>query len=505
MKVRLLTLLAKLYPMAKRGLYNFKGGVFPSYNKGMSAQHPIHETLIPTQLVLPLQQHVGVEAEAIVKIGERVLKNQLIADAPKGLSAPIHAPTSGTIVAIEPRVLPHPSGLAGVCIVLEPDGKDEAIENSLQVDGTPPKSPETLKDIVYRAGIVGMGGAGFPTFAKIPNEKGKIHTLLMNGAECEPFITCDDLLMQTEADQVVKGAVIVGEALGCERIICGIEDNKPKAIKKMRKAAKNTLVEIQVVPTVYPMGGQKQLTQQLTGVEVPAHAHAVDIGILMMNVATFAAIYQAVTFGNPLVSRLVTVSGTGLQHPFNIQALIGTAFQELAELADPKKPLDYPLVQGGPMMGFEMASNQVPVIKTTNCILANPKEQVEAIMPCIRCGECMDACPVHLLPQQLYWHARSHEFDKVEKLHVFDCIECGCCSFVCPSHIPLVQYYRFAKSEIKKNAQEQALAQQAKQRHEAKLAREERIKREREERIRAKKEAVKQKAAESATPSESED
>ncbi len=490
-----LRLLAKLYPMAKRGLYRFHGGVFPRYNKSMSLRHPLKPVYIPKTLVLPLQQHVGVVTEAQVQVGDRVLKNQLLADTEKGLAAPIHAPTSGTIAAIEDRVLPHASGLNGQCLVIETDGQDEAIDNALQVDGSRPQTPDELKALVHRAGIVGMGGAGFPTFAKIPSQRGQIQYLLINGAECEPFITCDDVLMQTQPKNIIQGALMLAEALGVERIICGIEDNKAQAIQAMQNAAKGTDVEIETVATVYPMGSQVQLTQELTGVELPANTHAVDAGILMMNVATFAAIHDAVTHGNPLISRLVTVSGEGLQDPFNIEALLGSSFEELAQLAQPKQPLNYPLIQGGPMMGTAMKSNQVPVIKTTNCILANPPQPMEEALPCIRCGECMDACPVNLLPQQMYWHSRSHEFDKVEKLKVFDCIECGCCSFVCPSQIPLVQYYRFAKSEIKKIKQEEQAAELAKQRHEFKLARLEREKQERDARLKAKKEAVKKKAA----------
>ncbi len=461
----------------------------------MSLRHPLKPVYIPKTLVLPLQQHVGVVTEAQVQVGDRVLKNQLLADTEKGLAAPIHAPTSGTITAIEDRVLPHASGLNGQCLVIETDGQDESIDNALQVDGSRPQTPDELKALVHRAGIVGMGGAGFPTFAKIPSQRGQIQYLLINGAECEPFITCDDVLMQTQPENIIQGALMVAEALGVEQIICGIEDNKAQAIQAMQKAANGTDVQIETVATVYPMGSQVQLTQELTGVELPANTHAVDAGILMMNVATFAAIHDAVTHGNPLISRLVTVSGEGLQEPFNIEALLGSSFEELAQLAQPKRPVDYPLIQGGPMMGIAMKSNQVPVIKTTNCILANPPQPMEEALPCIRCGECMDACPVNLLPQQMYWHSRSHEFDKVEKLKVFDCIECGCCSFVCPSQIPLVQYYRFAKSEIKKIKQEEQAAELAKQRHEFKLARLEREKQERDARLKAKKEAVKKKAA----------
>ncbi len=505
--------LALIYPVAKRWLHRFHGGVFPQYNKSLSLRQPIRPAIIPERLILPLQQQVGQPAELLVEVGNYVKKNQLIAqshkDANKALVVPVHAPTSGYIEAIEPYALPHASGLKAMSIVIKPDYKDIAIDNVLKVTGKAPPTPQGIKDILFHAGIIGMGGAGFPTYAKLPKEKGKVHTLLINGAECEPFITCDDLLMQTKASEIIQGAVMVAEALGANKVLCGIESNKPEAIQAMQLAADGTLVEIHNVETVYPMGGQKQLIQELTGIEMPIKLHAVDLGLLMMNVATYAAIYRAITLGEPLTSRLVTVSGLGLNSPFNIQALIGTPFAVLANAAQPKTEINYPLVMGGPMMGFQVQDNQVPVIKTTNCILANPPEPVEMQMPCIRCGECMDACPVNLLPQQMYWHSQAHEFDKVEKLNVADCIECGCCSYVCPSHIPLVQYYRHAKSEIKVIHAEVKGIQVAKQRHDFRLARIEREKLERETRLQAKKDAVKKQAADklaasgdsSATPS----
>lgn len=491
--------IAPIYPQAKRWLHSFNGGVFPQYRKELSSRQPIRDPLIPERLIMPLQQQVGQPAELLVKVGDQVKKNQLIArsskDANKALVVPIHAPTSGIIEEIANYTLPHPSGLEDIAIIIKPDHLDEAIENALQVSGKTPDTPQKLKEILLKAGIVGMGGAGFPTYAKLPKEHAKIHTLLINGAECEPFITCDDLLMQTEADAIIQGALITANALGSTKILCGIESNKPLAVKAMKAAAQDTIIEIIEVQSVYPMGGQKQLTQELTGIEMPHKAHAVDIGLLMMNVATFAAIYKAVTLGEPLTSRLVSVTGLGLAKPFNIRALIGTPFDTLAKAAEPKTELNYPLVMGGPMMGFAVQNNQVPVIKTTNCILANPPEPAEMQMPCIRCGECMDACPINLLPQQMYWHSQAHEFDKVEKLNVFDCIECGCCSYVCPSHIPLVQYYRHAKSEIKEIHAEEKASELAKQRHEFKLARIEREKQEREARLKAKKDAVKKQAA----------
>ncbi len=495
---------SRVYPMARRWLKRFPGGVYPDYRKGLSARHPLQKAPLPDELILPLQQHVGAPAIPTVEPGQRVRKYEQIAKSAPGLSVPLHAPTSGTVKAIEKRPLPHPSGLPDWCIIIEPDGQDEAGDMPIAIQT--PDCPASLKEMIWQAGIVGMGGAGFPSWRKLPDEHGKIHTLLVNGAECEPYITCDDLLMQTRPQEIIAGAVTTAQCLGAERIIVGIEDNKPQALAAMRKAAAGTGVDIQAVPTVYPMGGQKQLTEQLTGVEIPAKAHAVDVGMVMFNVATLAAIHRAAEHHEPLISRLVTVSGEGLAEPMNVEALIGTPFKTLVELAKPKSELNYPLIMGGPMMGHEVMDHKVPVIKTTNCILANPPEPVEPAMPCIRCGECMDACPVNLLPQQMYWHAHAHEWDKVEKLHLFDCIECGCCSFVCPSHIPLVQYYRHAKGEIRKLREEQAFQEHARRRHEAHLARLEREKAEKEARLKAKKEAVRKQAAASgekkaATPS----
>jgi len=265
-------------------------------------------------------------------------------------------------------------------------------------------------------------------------------------------------------------------------------------------AAQNTSVTIKTVPTVYPMGGQKQLTKELTGIETPAKAHAIDIGLLMMNIQTFGAIYQAIEYGNPLIQRFVSVTGNNLKEPQNVNALMGTPFEELIQLAQLKTDYVPPVIMGGPMMGVQVKDIQVPVIKTTNCILVNIEEDPLDVLPCIRCGECMDACPISLLPQQLYWHSRSEEYDKVEAHHIFDCIECGCCSFVCPSNIPLVQYYRHSKAAIKQIKQDKEAANLAKQRHEFKLARIEREKAEKEARMKAKKAAVKKQASEKPKP-----
>ncbi|MCF6344874.1 MAG: electron transport complex subunit RsxC [Thiomicrorhabdus sp.] len=489
---------AAIYPMARRWLHRFHGGVYPAHHKALSLQHPIKEAVIPETLTLPLKLMAGQKVEWLVKVGDEVQKNQCLAQAAKnnkkGWIVPIHAPTSGIIQAITQAEFPHPSGLTTQAIIITPDAQNRELKNALNVSGQPPTSPQQLKDILLHAGIVGLGGAGFPTFAKIPAQQHQINTLIINGAECEPFITCDDVLMQTQAEQIIQGAVIVAEALGVKQIYCGIESNKPLAIQAMKIAASkvtNQSLSIETLEAVYPMGGEKQIILELTGIEIPVKTHAIDSGVLVFNVATFHAIFNAVIHGKPLTQRLITVAGFGLADSYNTYALLGTPFITLANAGGPKAPIHYPLIMGGPMMGFEVAHNDVPVMKTTNCILVNPPEPKAFTMPCIRCGECMDACPVNLLPQQLYWHAQAHEFEKVEKLNVFDCIECGCCSYVCPSHIPLVQYYRHAKSEIKIQHAEQQAAELAKQRYEFRLARIEREKQEREARLKAKKEAVK--------------
>lgn len=486
LKTQLISLFAKIYPMAKRWLHKFPGGVYPQGYKDLSARQPLRETFIPKELILPLRQTRGAPAIPLVKVGDQVKKFQLIAEADKGLSMPIHAPTSGAIKAIEERQIPHASGLAEMALIIETDGLDEALDNPLGKENLPQSIAE-FKDLIAQAGIIGLGGAGFPAFAKLPNEAGKLNYLIINGAECEPFITCDDVLMQTHPTEITQAIDFVAELFQIPNSIIAIENNKPLAIKAMQQAAKKSNLEVKAVPTVYPMGGQIQILEQLLDCELPSGKHAADLGVALFNVGTCYAIYRALYKGEPLVSRFTTVSGTGFNKPFNIEALIGTPFNELAQLAQPKEPFNYPLIMGGPMMGFQVASKSVPVVKTTNCILANPPEPIEEPIACIRCGECAEACPMQLLPQQLFWHSQAGEYDKAEQLNLFDCIECGACSFVCPSHIPLVQYYRHAKAEVREAKAHEALTEQAKVRFEARNARLEKEKRERQERLAARK------------------
>jgi electron transport complex protein RnfC len=500
LSLQLANKLSHYLPIAKNWLYRFHGGIFLDYHKDLALRQPLRQGYMPKKLILPLQQHMGEPATPCVEVGARVLKYQVIAQADIPRSVPLHAPTSGTVTAIGPQPLPHASGLTETAIVIVPDGLDEAHPSPLKQEQLPQRPGDDpiaqFKATILNAGVVGMGGAGFPSYAKLPDQPGLVKHLIINGAECEPFITCDDMLMQTHPDEILAGATAIAQVFQIPSVIFAIETNKPNAIKAVQQASSNyPNVQLAEVATVYPMGGQKQLIQELLDTEIPHNKHAIDMGIVMMNVATLRAIHHAINLGLPSVSRFVTVSGHGLNEPFNIETFIGTPFDELALLAKPIKALNYPLIMGGPMMGVRLVNNHVPVVKTTNCILANPPEPTHQAMACIRCGECAEVCPVNLLPQQLYWHAKAQEFDKAQDYKLFDCIECGCCAYVCPSHIPLVQYYRNAKAEIRDQQAQAKLAEQAKQRHEARLARLERDKAEREAKLAEKKAAVKAQAA----------
>ncbi len=483
-----------------RRLWHFHGGLRLEGHKAMSMHEPITDAPLPQRVVLPLSQHIGAPAEPEVEVGQRVLKGQRIARATEYVSAPVHATTSGTVVAVGERTVPHPSGLSAPCIVIEADGRDEWIDRQ-PVNDYESLDPSALRNVIREAGIVGLGGAGFPSFIKLnPGPDKVVDLLILNGAECEPYITCDAMLMQEHPRRIIDGLLVMRHALQAKRCIIAIEDNKKTAHTVLVNALQEheaEFIEVVLIPTIYPTGGEKQLIKILTGREVPSHGLPIDIGMVVHNVATAAAVNDAIHQGTPLIERIVTVTGEAVDRPRNLNVRIGTPFSTLLESAKWRADDTDEVLMGGPMMGFAVPDLDVPVVKTTNCLLARPRNQPHRrpAMPCIRCGQCAAVCPALLLPQQLYWYAHARNFDRVQDYHLFDCIECGCCAYVCPSHIPLVQFYRFAKTEIWAQERQKEKADRARRRHEWHLERLERKKREEEERRRRKKEMLRKSRA----------
>ncbi|HEI6847245.1 TPA: electron transport complex subunit RsxC [Yersinia enterocolitica] len=464
----------KLFTARKHdNIWEFDGGIHPPEMKLQSSRVPMRIATLPEQLIVPLQQHLGPEGELRVSTGERVLKGQPLTVG-RGRTVPVHAPTSGVITAIAPHTTAHPSGLAELCVHITPDGEDRWREQQPWTDYSL-RDKNDLLERIHQAGIAGLGGAGFPTASKLQGGLNSVTTLIINAAECEPYITADDRLMQEHASEVVLGTQILMYLLQPQQVLMGIEDNKPEAIAALQHALRGQdKIQLRVIPTKYPSGGAKQLTKILTGKEVPFGKHSSSIGVLMQNVGTVVAIKRAVIDDEPLIERVVTLTGDALSKPGNFWARIGTPVLHLLKLAG-FTPQNQPMViMGGPLMGFTLPSLDVPIVKISNCILAPTEAEMGLSEPeqsCIRCGLCVDACPAGLLPQQLYWFSRGEEHEKARNHNLFDCIECGACAYVCPSNIPLVQYYRQEKAEIRTLDQEAERAAQAKARFEAKQAR----------------------------------
>ncbi|MGD6736978.1 electron transport complex subunit RsxC [Photobacterium leiognathi subsp. mandapamensis] len=468
-------------------LWDFHGGIHPAENKDLSNKSPIVNAGIPQELVLPLKQHIGSKGDIIVAVGDKVQKGQPLTQGDIAMCVPVHAPTSGTITAIEQRTTAHPSGLSDLCIVIAPDQQDTWCDKTTYADYED-RDPAELIDSIRLNGIAGLGGAGFPTARKLQGGLGNVDILIINAAECEPYITADDRLMRDYAEEVIEGVRILRHIISPKLTIIGIEDNKPEAIKALEQHVKeDDNILIRVVPTKYPSGSSKQLVKILTGREVPSQSRSTSVGVIMQNVGTAFAIKRAIIDGEPLIERVVTLTGEAFKERGNVFAMLGTPIAYLLDKFGYKADKKHPrVIIGGSLMGFTLPHSNVPITKMTNCILAPKRKELPLHtyeMACIRCSACADVCPSSLLPQQLQWYAEDQNYEKCEEYNLQDCIECGACAYVCPSEIPLVQYYRQAKAEIWARSQDEINAERARQRFEAKQARMDRDKAERENRF----------------------
>ncbi|WP_210081615.1 electron transport complex subunit RsxC [Pantoea endophytica] len=468
----------------KEKLWDFQGGIHPPEMKTQSNGTPLSQLPLPERFIIPLKQHIGHEGEICVAPGDKVLRGQPLTFG-GGRMLPVHAPTSGTIEEIAPHMTAHPSGLSELCIFLRADGEDRWTTLDPQPDYRALSREEAVKRI-HNAGIAGLGGAGFPTATKLRGGLRGVKTLIINAAECEPYITADDRLMQDCAAEVLEGCRILAWVLQAERVLIGIEDNKPEAIAALKQAlGGDRELQIRVIPTKYPSGGAKQLTQILTGLEVPHGGRSTDIGVLMQNVGTAWAVKRAIVDGEPITERVVTLTGAALARPRNVWGRLGTPISHLLQHAGFTPGSRQMVIMGGPLMGFTLPSLNVPLVKISNCILAPSASEMgndQQEQSCIRCSACADACPAKLLPQQLFWYSQGGDHEKARAHNIDDCIECGACAYVCPSNIPLVQYYRQEKAELRAIDLEAKRTAEAKARFEARLARLEREKQAREAR-----------------------
>lgn len=484
-------------------LWRFPGGLTLARARDPRFPASLNPARVPERLVLPLARRDGRVAEPCVQPGERVLKGQPVANAPGGgdaLNPPIHAATSGRVLAIESLPLPHPSGLMGPCLVLAADGEDAAAPWPALADYRE-QTPETLRRHLHRAGLAGLGGAAFPTAAKLATGPRRIDTLILNGAECEPYISCDDALLRHRAAEVLQGGDILRHVLGAERMLLAVENDRGDALnaaERARQAGGFADCAVLAVPARYPAGGERQLIYTLTGREVPARGLPADVGVICHNVGTAAAVARAVFRGEPLLSRIVTVAGRGVRRPGNWEVRLGTPIADLVAQCGGYTEDAERLILGGPMMGFALPRDDLPITAAANCILVAGRGELAGArepLPCIRCGACAEVCPMALLPQQLYWYGRSEQLDRALDHGLLACVECGACDLVCPSHIPLARQFAIAKGLASTHEREREQAEHARRRCEARAARQAQEERERAEAARRKKASLGQAAA----------
>ncbi|MDK2934415.1 MAG: H+/Na+-translocating ferredoxin:NAD+ oxidoreductase subunit [Clostridiales bacterium] len=431
-------------------LFSFKGGIHPNYQKQLTQDKTIERGLVPDVVRIPLVQHIGAPATPIVKVGDHVKMGQQIGKANGFISANVHASVSGKVIAIENR-----AQIGGVVptIIIENDGSDELDDSIKGYWHLEDLSSQDIMNIVHEAGIVGMGGATFPSHVKLsPPKEHKIDTVILNGAECEPYLTSDHRTMVEHPEEVVWGLKVILKGLGVEKGYIGIENNKPDAIQAIKNVCnKEQNIEIVVLETKYPQGGEKQLIKAITGREVPSKRLPSEIGCVIFNVGTSRAIARAIKLGIPLIERVVTVTGKGVKVPQNLLVRIGTSFEEVIKQCGGLVDSAAKVISGGPMMGIAQGSLEVSVTKGTSGILVLTKDEVAEMKPypCIKCARCVDACPMGLLPLKVANTVQAGELDMAMEYNILDCIECGCCSYICPAKRPLLQYIRLGKAKIR--------------------------------------------------------
>lgn len=453
-------------------LQRFPGGLLLADHKAPANAAAIECLPLPARLRLPLRQHRGLAAECVVQVGDRVHRGQLLARAADGISAHVHAPAAGVISAIGDFPVIDADCAQAPCIELQTTPQTLAAQQwwSDELVDDSELTPDDVRERIFQAGIVGLGGAGFPTVEKLRASSARMRYLIINGAECEPCISCDDRLMRERADLIVHGVRTLARLLQPEHILFAIEDNKPEAISAVSDACADTAIELRIIPSRYPSGAQKQLIQILLGIEIAEHRHSVDYGISMLNVGTCEAIARALTRGEPLISRIVTVTGSAVKRPGNYEVPIGSSVRDVLAYADCDFPAVDQLILGGPLMGLSIADVEAPISKLGNCIIASTREDLTRerdIRECIRCGDCADVCPASLLPQQLYWFVRSEQYERAQDYALQSCIECGACAYVCPSQLPLVAWYRQGKSVLRTRSEARQRSELARQRFEA--------------------------------------